>query len=603
MGILPSAMTGQFSFLFVLAAVAAASALFNFDPVKGSALGNESAARPRPAIEEVVQAPLIQCRDGQRMPAQEYVVYLPQRGEVTVDLSGPKKPLSVEWIGAVDGTSTNGDFVSGGEKRSLKSPFEGGSVLYLKSVPGSSALREENFDHEPVHWEGINNRGSSFKPKMVTQNFGYSSASQHAGRKPGEVGGIINPAAEPAYYGYRFPKPLTLSDSLNASGKLFVAHGSGHFLLGFFNADALNEWRTPNTLAARINGRGEGFHCHLEYCTSRWRAGAGLIGDIVPGRRINAKLMPADRVYDWRLAYAPDASAGSGLLTFSLGNERGTCTVTEEHRADGAAFTHFGLVPVLKSWDKPGEAWIAEVTVNGQPFDFNQDPGWEGVGNRRTYETKNTRPHFDFGWSPTRWAGGRAAGELGGLIFRGDCRNPNRLAAYGDRLSPLDLNTPLVARGKVSMIRGVSDSTASIGFYHSRWSLRSNPAQDRATPMDYLGINIEGPSAEGFFFYPVYRVHGNGAKTQLASFGPRLRIYPDRSRHDWSLYYDPQGANGKGRITVSLDSQICTLDLEAADRATGASFNRFGICTPWIDGNSVTVFFDDLQYTAGQPAQ
>jgi hypothetical protein len=30
----------------------------------------------------------------------------------------------------------------------------------------------------------------------------------------------------------------------------------------------------------------------------------------------------------------------------------------------------------------------------------------------------------------------------------------------------------------------------------------------------------------------------------------------------------------------------------------GASFDRFGICTPWIDGNSVTVFFDDVTYTA-----
>jgi hypothetical protein len=49
---------------------------------------------------------------------------------------------------------------------------------------------------------------------------------------------------------------------------------------------------------------------------------------------------------------------------------------------------------------------------------------------------------------------------------------------------------------------------------------------------------------------------------------------------------------------VSLDGQTCTLDLEAADRAAGASFDRFGLCTPWIDGNSVTVFFDDLHYTA-----
>jgi hypothetical protein len=471
-------------------------------------------------------------------------------------------------------------------------------LLYHKSVSGSTALKEEHFDQEPAHWEGINNRGSQFQPRIVNQDFGYSGRSHHVGEKEGEVGGRINPAAEPAYYGYRLPKALGFDEVLSASGKLFVAHGPGHFLLGFFNPDTLKEWRTPNTLAARINGRGEGFHCHLEYCTSRWRAGAGLIGESVPGGRITAKMLPCDRVYDWRLAYEPDQSAGTGSLTLTLSNQSAHCTVTQEHRADGATFTHFGLLPVLKSWDNAGQVWIADLTVNGKRFDFTQEPGWEGVGNRQTYETKNTRPHFDFGWSPTHWADGKAAGELGGLIFRGDCRDPNRLAAYGDRLSPLNLDNPLFARGKVCMIRGVSDSTASIGFYHSQWSLRTNSAQDQAVPMDYLGINIEGPSSEGFFFYPVYRAHRNAAKTQIASPGPRLRISPDRSSHDWTLYYDPGGATGRGRITVSLDGQTCTLDLEAADRAAGASFDRFGLCTPWIDGNSVTVFFDDLHYTA-----
>ena len=478
-------------------------------------------------------------------------------------------------------------------------------IVFLMSLATACAatnetfLRVENFDKEPADWEGVNNRGNHFQPRRVTQDFGYSSVSQHFGAKGGEVGGIINPAAETAYYGYRLPKSLTLNERFEASGKLFVARGPGHFLLGFFNAGTLNEWRTPNTLVARINGRGEGFHCHIEYCTSRWRAGASVIGDIEPGSRIEAKLMPAEQIYDWRLRYEPNDSAGTGLLTLILNNQSNSCVVTKAHRADKATFTHFGLLPVLKSWDNPGGAWIGEVSVNGKEFDFSEDPGWEGMGNRRTYETKNTRPHFDFGWSPTHHAGGKAAGELGGLIFRGDCRDPNRLAAYGAKLLPLDLNTPLIARGKVCMKRGVTDSTASIGFYHSKWSLRANPGQDQATPMDYLGINIEGPSSEGFFFYPVYRGQGNDTKAGLANSGTRLRIYPDGSVHEWSLRYDPEEGAGIGRITVTLDARECTLNLDATDRMSGASFDRFGICTPWIDGNSVTVFFDDLEYTAG----
>ena len=383
---------------------------------------------------------------------------------------------------------------------------------------------------------------------------------------------------------------------MSASGKIFVAAGPGHFMLSFFNADTLNEWRTPNTLGARINQRGEVFHCHLEYCTRRWRSGAGVIGQIV-GKKVAAENVPCGRLDAWQLTYDPRGGDGSGLITFTLRGRTTTCKISKEHRADGATFTHFGLIPVMKSWSKPGEVWIDEVTINNTHFDFRRDPGWDQRNNRSTYETKCVRPRFDFGWSPTHWAGGQASGELGGLIFRGDCRDPHRMAAYGDRIATLTLDTPLVARGKVSMLRGVTDSTASIGFYNATWSMKTNPSQNQSIPMDYLGINIEGPSREGFFFYPVYRVHGGQAKALGGTAGKAPRIYPDRTVHDWSLAYDPGAANGRGRITVSLDKQSCTLDLATGARRFGASFDRFGICTPWIDGNSVTVYFDDLQYT------
>ena len=469
--------------------------------------------------------------------------------------------------------------------------------IALPAWPAEDGLCEENFDQEPANWEGINNRNTHFAPKTVTQDFGYSASTSYAGGQRGEVGGKINPAGEAAYYGYRLPKPLTLDDASSASGKILVARGPGHFLLGFFNANTLNEWRTPNTLVARINGRGEGFYCHVEYCTSRWRCEAGVIGEIVRGQRIEAKEIPGGQVYEWQLTYDPKGAQGCGLLTFILNGKIATCPIVKKQRGDGATFTHFGLLPVLKTWDNAGEVWLDDVTINEKRFDFSENPKWEQLNNQCTYQTKDTRPRFDFGWSPTHWAGGKAAGEMGGLIFRGDCREPHRLAAYGARLSTLTLDTPLYASGKVSMTRGVTDSTASIGFYHSTWSLHSNPRQDQSIPMDYLGINIEGPSSEGFFFYPLYRVHGDVAKTLGSNSGKAPRIYPDRKVHNWMLRYDPAGAGGRGRITVSMDEQTCMLDLEPGARNIGASFNRFGICTPWIDGNSVTVFFDDIQYT------
>jgi hypothetical protein len=316
----------------------------------------------------------------------------------------------------------------------------------------------------------------------------------------------------------------------------------------------------------------------------------------VRGKRINPKLLPCGKVYEWRLEYDPKGGEGHGVMTLTLDGEKARCNVPSDHRAEGATFTHFGLLPVLKAWDNPGEVWLDDLTINGRQFDFSAVPGWEGLGNRHTYPTKDTRPRFDFGWSPTHFAGGKQPGELGGLLFRGDCREANRMAAYGDRLSRLSLEVPLYAGGKVSMLRGVSDSTASIGFYNSVWSTRTNAAQDQSIPMDYLGINIEGPSSEGFFFYPVYRVHGQIAGSSGARAAKPPRIYPDGKVHDWTLKFDPAAANGAGQISVSLDHQTCTLELPPAARRVGATFDRFGICTPWIDGNSVTVYFDDLRY-------
>ncbi len=65
----------------------------------------------------------------------------------------------------------------------------------------------------------------------------------------------------------------TFEDGLSASGMLACGDGGIHPLVGFFIAGTLNEWRTPNTIALRIQGRGDKFFAYLEYAMSRWRAG------------------------------------------------------------------------------------------------------------------------------------------------------------------------------------------------------------------------------------------------------------------------------------------------------------------------------------------
>jgi hypothetical protein len=64
-------------------------------------------------------------------PGKEYLVYLPEGGEVTVDLSQGKGIFAVEWFNPRTGTVTNGGLVEGGAKAAIKTPFEGDAVVYL----------------------------------------------------------------------------------------------------------------------------------------------------------------------------------------------------------------------------------------------------------------------------------------------------------------------------------------------------------------------------------------------------------------------------------------------------------------------------------------
>ncbi len=62
---------------------------------------------------------------------REYLVYLPDGGEVTVDLTATKGELAVEWMQPVDGTISFGEPAPGGGKRHFKAPFTGDAVLYI----------------------------------------------------------------------------------------------------------------------------------------------------------------------------------------------------------------------------------------------------------------------------------------------------------------------------------------------------------------------------------------------------------------------------------------------------------------------------------------
>jgi hypothetical protein len=456
--------------------------------------------------------------------------------------------------------------------------------------------KTESFDHDPA-WEGVNNRPAESTLRTVRQEFGYSNTA-HAGRKAGEIGGFIMPDGAPAYIARKIPVK-SFDDPLTASGALSCTTGKFHVLIAFFNSRTLNEWRTPNTVALRLIGRGPYFYAYLEYCTNKWRAGGDspqgfTIRDPATGKSRPIEFAVNGTPHTWSIRYDPTANNGAGSITATIDNHTAICNLEPDHRQDSATFNRFGLLNVIKSVDDGGEVWLDDVEVNGEVEHFDKDPGWEVVGNRRTYKSAEVRPRFDFGFSRTHFAGGKSSGELGGLFFRGDGRYREKMAWYADRVSPLTLQGDLRASGKIAMCRGVSDSTTLLGFFNSTTSTSIRDAQDTAVPDDFLGIAIEGPSSDGFFVYPIFRVAGQSR----SSYGDKSnnRILPNGATHNFSLQYSP---NEPGRLTVKLDNQSISLDLGPL-RNANARFDRFGILTTRIDGNAQRVYFDDLTYTVGQ---
>lgn len=466
-----------------------------------------------------------------------------------------------------------------------------GLVLVLCSALGAEHLRTTTFDTDPG-WDGHNNRIADQPGRETVQRMGYS-ATNHAGGAPGEVGGVIQTAAERAYYAKALPHPLMFNDQISASGTLAFTegHATGPVLIGFFNHDNSYGWRSRNSLAIRIDGRGDVLHAHIEYCTDRYRAGAGAIAQRDPvTERFTMDEFPAGGTHTWSFDYDPNAADGAGAATFTFDDKTATMGLDGDHKKDGAIFDRFGLFNVMKSSDNRAEVYLDNVTINGEKDTFDADPHWVSDGNPAEYRARIVRPWFDFGYSATNFAGGKP-GEMGGVVFRGDHRFDNTKSFYGDRTAELTLKAPLHARGRVSLMRGVSDSGTLIGWFHAEKSLQNGT--DKSTiPQDFLGVFVEGPSREGFLFRPAYRVHGedNGVAA-----GPY--ILPDSSRHQWTLDFEP---GPPARITVSLDGESVSLPIPDEQLAQGASFNRFGIITTQIDGNLEIIYFDDLTYTVEQ---
>jgi hypothetical protein len=467
-----------------------------------------------------------------------------------------------------------------------------GSVL--NRTHGADELPPFTFDADP-DWEGFFNRLLPATLPTTRQEFGYQTSQRAGGSRPGEIGGTIERSIVPAYYGMRIA-PRSLEDKLSASGKFVVpaAEGGSGAMIGWYN-ESSRGWRTPNSLAMRIDGNGGKYWLFYEYGTRNWKTGGG---GAFEGEQYQKTPTPpfktGDTVHHFSLDYDPAGAEGRGLVTFRVDDRTYRAELAEGHRADGATFNRFGIWNVQTPGD-PLEVYLDDLVIDGEQQSFDVDARWDALDNHVEFAERVIRPYHDFGFSTTTHCGG-AAGEVGGIIFRDE-----QPAYYGARTGMLTLNDELVASGKLAFLKAGSDSGVYLGWFNSADKQKHDTPEYVVRQKNYLAALIEGPSRVGHYFRPSYGVLDGTGQTaegegrQAEPGWPVIR--PDSKVHDWRMHYRPQGGSGAGQIELALDGEAHTLDLTPAHRAVGATFDRFGLFNLQAGGHHVELYIDDVRYT------
>lgn len=320
-----------------------------------------------------------------------------------------------------------------------------------------------------------------------------------------------------------------------------------------------------------------------------------------------------------------------GCFTFQLDNGRAhRLFMSKEDRDDPVVLDRFGIFNFQlygRHWEfydneSTGtncEFYVGDLTVNGEKIDLSKDPGWEGVGNRVSFIDRDFHGRHDFGYSATWWAG-EQIGEIGGTVWRNETIDPLH-AFYADDVGNLTLDNPISFSGNLVFVDGATDGDVYIGFFNKQQRLTEFTGGNRDYPPDLaekvggrrnihlgfdqraarlpgtMGFTIGGPTRVGFYFAAFCTPT---VETSRSQNGPV--IHPDRTRRKFSFDYDPRANDGVGRIVAKLDDQEFTLDLTPDMRKAGATFDRFGISSVRVGGKWVTVYLDDLTYTAHRPA-
>jgi hypothetical protein len=247
----------------------------------------------------------------------------------------------------------------------------------------------------------------------------------------------------------------------------------------------------------------------------------------------------------------------------------------------------------------PTEFYLSDLTLNGRRIDLSADPHWEGHGNHAQFVERDFHARQNFGFSRTNFAGA-GLGEIGGTVWRTEPVDPLH-AYYADDVGRLTLEDPIAFSGQIAFTAGATDAGVFLGYFNqadrmAQFTLEQGGEAGAPLP-NTLGLTIEGPTRIGYY------LSAQVTPTRAtSSHGDGPVFVPTGDRHAFTFAYDPRANNGVGRVTFTVDGKPYVHDLSPAQRKAGATFDRFGITNIRRGGKYVTVYLDDLSYTARRPA-
>lgn len=536
------------------------------------------------------------------------------------------------------------------------------TAVFCGRVGAAEPLMEvrQDFAADPG-WEHFNNRIENISPPLVRQDFGWSRTQHAGGATPGEIGGKVLRSRTPAFYAAKIG-PFSFKDRLSASGRITLMPNPSfqNVYLGFFNAQrqGFRPWSSMVIRFAKGQrdtrlGKGESSSSvFIDYVTAKWEAG---------GRETELSIPADGSQHTWEFNYDPDARAGGvwpdGKLEKVFATKEGTFAkyltkaqqadpslTTEKFRAQLEQVRELGLIklwsrrgvelvetlrqangrglitvrlddgPTYKRYLTPGhydspcildrfgifnfqtpqgaasELYISELVLNGAKIDLQTDPGWDAQGNRAEYVEKDFAGRMSFGYSATNHAG-QASGEIGGTFTHAEAP---LFAFYGDEVGTLTLDDRLSFSGSIAYLKGETDAGMSFGFFNLKDKVPGPVPRDGIILRHALKMNITD-NGNGWAFTPW------ACLSQIVTKGVGPMFYPDSNRRRFKLEYDPAGNGGLGRLEVTLDEHRAHLNLTAAQRASGATFDHFGLINSHCGGKMATVYFDDMTYSARRP--